>query len=199
MTVPILPDPPSRADPATFSSRADAFFDALEDFSVEANLLGQTIDASVAAVENALSATQWVSGSNYSVGNLRFSPATGLLYRCIQTATGRTTDPSTDTAFWSLQSVAAPTLVVNSTTTYTALARQHVEMTNSAQSTVTLPAAPAVGDWVWIGFTNPRPDNVIARNGQPIHGAAEDLIVDRPNAGLILRYISAGFGWRVFK
>jgi hypothetical protein len=194
-----LPDPPSRADPATFSSRADAFFDALEIEAANWDLLSANLTSSVDTVTAGLAAGAWVSSGNYSVGNLRFSPANGLLYRCIQTANGRTTDPSDDTAYWSLQTVAAPTLVVNTTTTYTAVKQQHVEMTNSAASTVTLPATPAVGDWVWVGFTNNRVDNVIARNGSNIMGLAENLTVDWPYSGFVLRYVSASFGWRVFK
>jgi hypothetical protein len=194
-----LPDPPSRADPANFSTRADAFFDALYTEAADWDIYAANLTSAVDTVTNGLSAGTWVSGSNYSVGALRFSPATGLLYRCIQTATGRTTDPSTDTAYWSLQTVAAPTLVVNTTTTYTAKVREHVEMTSSGQSTLTLPASPAIGDWVWVGFRNSRMDNVIARNAQPIMGVAENMTVDFPYAGLILRYIDGTFGWRVFK
>jgi hypothetical protein len=198
MTVPILPAPPSRADPANFVNRADAWNAALAAFSAEVSELGQNYEASVTTVIAGLGAQKWVSGTTYAIGDLRFSLATGLLFRRLTNGAG-TTDPASDTTNWALQTVAAPTLVVVSGTTQTAVKGAHYEMTNAAASTLTLPASPAVGDWVWVGFTNGRRDNTIARNGALIMGLAENLTVDWPLAGMVLRYISAGFGWRVFK
>jgi hypothetical protein len=197
MTVPILPDPPSRSDPASFPTRADDWNAALQAFSTECNVLGATLDSSVATVTAGLSATLWASGS-YSTGAIAISPATSLLYRAKTTGT-KSTDPSADTTNWELMTVSAPTLVVNSTTTKTAERGTHVEMTNVAASAVTLPAG-AVGDWVWIGFSNALITNTIIPNGtDKIMGVADTFVIDTPYAALILRYISAGFGWRVFK
>ena len=198
MTIPILPDPPSRADPASFSSRADAWNAALAEFSSEANGFASSFEASVDTVLSGLGASKWVSGTTYSIGDLRFSLVNGLMFRRLTAGAG-TTDPASDTTNWALQSTAAPTLYVVTGTTHTALKSSHVEMTNAGASTVTLPSGPTAGDWVWVGFTNGRRDNILARNGSNIMGLAENCTVNWPYAGMILRYVSAGFGWRVFK
>lgn len=198
----VITDLPSASDPATFSAKAFAAWDQLAAASADWNLLGSNLSSAVDTVTAGLAAALWVSGAAYTIGNLRFSPANGLLYRRLTTSSAGTNDPggvTGDTTNWALQTVAAPTLVVVAGTTHTAALRTHVEMTSASQSTLTLPAGPAVGDWVWVGFTNARADNVLARNGSNVMGLAEDMTIDLPYAGLILRYISAGFGWRVFK
>lgn len=40
MTIPVLPDPPTRADPVNFSDRADAFLAALNDWATAVNVTG---------------------------------------------------------------------------------------------------------------------------------------------------------------
>jgi hypothetical protein len=194
----VITDLPSASDPATFSAKAFAAWEQLAAASADWNLLSVNLDSAVDAVTAGLAADKWLSGTSYVTGDLRFSPAAGLLYRRTTNGAG-TTDPAADTANWTLQTTSAPTLVVVSGTTQTGVKSVHYEMTNAAACTFTLPLSPAVGDWVWIGFTNARVDNVIARNGQNIMGLAEDMTVNWPYAGLILRYISAGFGWRIFK
>jgi hypothetical protein len=42
----------------------------------------------------------WASGGNYVVGNQRHRTTTHRIYECIQTATGRTVAPETDTLYW---------------------------------------------------------------------------------------------------
>lgn len=198
MTIPVLPDPPSRADPANFVTRADAWNAAMYAQSVELNAFAASFEASVDTVLSGLGASKWVSGTTYAIGDLRFSLSTGLLFRRLTAGAG-TTDPASDATNWALQSTAAPTLVVVSGTTQTAVKSAHYEMTHAAASTLTLPAGPTAGDWVWVGFTNARRDNVIARNGSNIMGLAENCTVNWPYAGMVLRYVSAGFGWRIFK
>lgn len=198
MTVPVLPDPPSSTDPANFRARGDAFFDAMYAFSVAANELGTQLDASVDTVTGGLAASMWVSGSNYSVGDRRFSPATGLLYRCTATATGRTTDPSADTSYWHLMSLAAPSLVTETGATATVALNTHVEMSNAAACTATLASASGTTQWAIVGFQNGRADNQIAATGgQKINGQAGPLVVDWPNAVVWLRWTGATYGWRV--
>lgn len=193
----VITDLPSASDPATFSARAFAAWEQLAAASADWNLLATNLDAAVATVTGGLAAGLWTAGT-YPIGTLKFSTVDGLLYRRL-IATASASDPTADTANWALQSTAAPTLVVVAGTTQTGVKGAHYEMTNAAACTFTLPAAPAVGDWVWVGFTNARVDNVLARNGSNIMGLAEDMTVNWPYAGLILRYISAGFGWRIFK
>lgn len=200
MTIPVLPDPPSSTDPANFRSRGDAFFDAMYNFSVEANLFANDLTSAVNTVSSGLAASAWVSGSNYAVGDRRYSPATGLLYRCIATATGRTTDPSADPAYWSQQSLGAPIVVIETGTTATVAANTHVEMTNASACTATLASASNTAQWAIVGFQNGRADNQIATTGgQLINGQASPLIVDWPNACIWLRWTGASYGWRIIK
>lgn len=109
MSITALPTPPSRTSPATFSANADAFLGALPTFVSEANALGAEIDANAqtaaagaAAAEAAIAATNsvvWVSGTTYSIGDVRWSPTDYATYRRITAGAG-TTDPSADTTNW---------------------------------------------------------------------------------------------------
>jgi hypothetical protein len=123
------PTAPARSAPSTFASLADAWLAWEEDFAatempaVATNVYNNAVDAYNNAVAGAASATAasasqsaaassaassasaanaatWSSGGNYSVGAAAYSTSTRLVYRCIQTANGRTTDPSLDTAYW---------------------------------------------------------------------------------------------------
>lgn len=115
MPITALPTPPSRSDPANFSTRADTFLGALPVFTTEANLLQTAVNisetaaaasaaAAVAAETGAVSAAGvsiWVSGTTYAIGNNRFSPINFLTYRR-KTAGAGTTDPSADPTNWQL-------------------------------------------------------------------------------------------------
>ena len=65
--------------------------------------------ASQLAAETAIAASIWVSGGNYAIGVVRWSPSNFLNYRCVATANGRTTDPSADPSFWQLVGLPSPT------------------------------------------------------------------------------------------
>jgi len=135
MPIPTLPTPPSRDDPANFSSRADAFLSLLPSFATEANILQadvttkQSVASSAAttaqasataaqaaqtAAENASNATIWVSGTSYAIGVVRFSPSNFLSYRRKTTGAG-TTDPAADGTNWEpISLLPRPTYVANS-------------------------------------------------------------------------------------
>lgn len=115
MAITSLPTPPTRSDPVNFNSRADAFLTALPTFATEANTLQADVNAKQTAASNSAAAalaselasaasstaTVWVSGTTYSVGNVRFSPVNYLSYRR-KTAGAGTTDPSADSTNWQL-------------------------------------------------------------------------------------------------
>lgn len=73
-TITALPTPPTRSDPANFSTRADAFMLALQAFVAEANAVGVELNAAaVAAAASALSAvnapgTNGSSASSITIG-----------------------------------------------------------------------------------------------------------------------------------
>jgi hypothetical protein len=86
-------------------------------------------------------------------------------------------------------------VVVVAGTTQTAVAGTHYVLTDVATTTVTLPAAPALGNKVSITVRNSLYGNVIARNGLLIMGLAEDLIINQNNASFSLVYADAARGW----
>lgn len=65
----------------------------------------------------------------------------------------------------------------------------------TASLTLTLPATPAVGAWVRVSNMSNTTTAVIARNGANIMALAEDMTVDRTNAGFTLEYADATRGW----
>lgn len=197
MTVPVLPLPPSRADSVNFVPRGDAWNAAMYTFSAECNLFGTQLEAARDAALAGMGAGVWTSGT-YAIGTLKSSPSTGYLYRRL-IATASATEPAVDTANWALQTLPAWPLTVVAGATQTGVKNMRYEMRNTAASTFTLPAAPVAGDSLRVGFTNGRTDNVIARNGQPIMGLAEDCTVDIPYFARVLVYVDATFGWRIEK
>lgn len=122
-----LGTPPSTASPANFDSRADSFLGQLQLFQTEFNNLstvnyGNAVDAynsALSAASNAASAAAnaasilgatgaaiWVSGTTYAIGDVRWAPADGQIYRRITSGAG-TTDPSLDATNWMSLAVSA--------------------------------------------------------------------------------------------
>ena len=65
--------------------------------------------------------------------------------------------------------------------------------------TLTLPASPAFGDEVqFVPESTTYTSVVIARNGQPIMGLAEDMTLDGEGVSFALVYTDATNGWRIF-
>lgn len=84
--------------------------------------------------------------------------------------------------------------VVNVTSNYTASRGQYCLVQN-AGLTVTLPANPNVGDWLYIGvldFTNTN----VARNGQKIMGLNEDMTIDASNISIQFVFTGSTYGWK---
>ncbi len=89
----------------------------------------------------------------------------------------------------------APSLVVVTGTTATALVNEHLVLTNAAATTVTLPASPSAGTQVWVTVANGRTDNAVNRNGANIMALAENMTIDSEYATVRLRYINTALGW----
>lgn len=115
------PDAPSRQSPATFRARMDAFLAWMVTFVSQAGALAtwmfdtatqvfnnateafnsaQASAASASAAAAGVNATPWVSGGTYSAGDQHSSLVNFKTYRATQNHSGRTTDPSLDTAYW---------------------------------------------------------------------------------------------------
>lgn len=65
----------------------------------------------------------------------------------------------------------------------------------TASLTLTLPAAPAAGDWVSVVNRSGATMPIIGRNSQNIMGLAEDMTLDSLNASLTLVFADATRGW----
>jgi hypothetical protein len=149
-------------------------------------------NSAIAAAANA-GAAIWVSGTTYSIGDVRWSPASGRIYRRITGGAG-TTDPASDGTNWKAVDNDPPVVVV-STASQTAVAFTHYVITGPA-CTVTLPAGPASGDTVWVTWTNSLTSNVIARNLQTIMGLSEDMTLDVASVSTVqLRFVNSS--WRI--
>lgn len=135
---------------------------------------------------------QWVTVSdsaapaaNWMLGAITaFNAGTGAITVGVVAAAGTLTGTS-----WVVAASAPVVMGVPVTTvagaTQTASAWNHYLMTNAAASTLTLPAAPAANDEVWVTFTNGLYTNVVGCNGKTIYGTAVDFAV---NAGVLLTW-----------
>lgn len=88
-----------------------------------------------------------------------------------------------------------PPVTVSDTTTISAVAGNHYVLTAASLTTVTLPASPVISDTVYVTVANGLTTNTVARNGNNIVGAAEDLILNTSYAAVQLRYSDATEGW----
>jgi hypothetical protein len=156
----------------------------------------QAAASSASAAATSAGAALWVSGNNYAVGDARRSPANAYVYRCTATATGRTTDPSTDTGYWALAAASLPVQVTVTGTTASASANGDYLLTNVAATTVTLPAAPADGDTIMVSVGNGLTTNVVNPNGKNINGEAGNMTINYRYGSVLLRYSATLGDWR---
>lgn len=68
----------------------------------------------------------------------------------------------------------------------------------TASLTLTLPASPSVGDWVQISNMSGTTTPVVARNSSNIMALAEDLTLNKANAGFTMEYADATRGWVIY-
>lgn len=214
-----LPTAPDRADRATFSARATAFFAALKDAFVgqvnalASNAYTNAVDAfnsavaaltsannaaaSAATAVSAAGATIWVSGTTYAIGDVRYSPANQRIYRR-KTAGAGTTDPSADSTNWGVVST-DPQWAIK-TTNYTAVAGDALLVnTTSGAITITLPATPAANDVVrFADYAGTWGTNkvTLGRNGSKIMGLSEDYDITTSNRNGTMTYIDSTQGWK---
>lgn len=98
------------------------------------------------------------------------------------------------TLYWS-EAAGLPPVTVTASTSISAVAGNHYVLTAVSTATVTLPASPTISDTVYVTVANGLTTNTVARNGQNIVGAAEDLVLNTANAAVQLRYSDATEGW----
>ncbi len=156
--------------------------------------------------------TAGASGSttNINIGSSTAASSTGTITLNANTVTV-TQDPNalTDIAVATKRYVdQRPTILTSSATLIQRGANRTSGVTStgnyfvnhSAAVTLTLPASPILGDEIVVtditGLANER-NITIARNGQPIQGLAEDLVMDIANATIRLVYSNTTYGWRL--
>lgn len=206
--------PPSTESPVNFDARGDATLGSLPALITQENALAtvnyaNAVDAynsalaaqaseasalgAATAAQTSAGAAVWVSGASYTLGQAAYSTVNMRVYRRTVAGAG-TTDPSADPSNWAgINSDLLPVVVVG--TAQAASANCWYLLTNVAATTVTLPAAPANGDTVWVTVANSLFANVIARNGKTIMGLSEDMTIDKPYATARLRY--GNNSWRI--
>ena len=105
MPITPLPTPvPSRADPANFAVRGDAFLGALPAFATEANALAAEVSENTAICQSAaqtVNVSAWISGFGYADGVNVYDPVTFLTYRRKGAGSG-STRPALDGTNWRL-------------------------------------------------------------------------------------------------
>lgn len=184
-TLPPAPQPTD--DTATFNTKAFALLAALATFVSETNAVAGEGNASAASAAGSAStatakaaealasqlaalasaqsaaaaqgAIAWVSGTTYAIGDTRWSPADGRIYRR-RTAGAGTTDPSADPTNWAALSPNGLMLATITGTSATVSANTDTNFTNAAACAATVPAL-STGESVVIRFDNGRLDNTV--------------------------------------
>lgn len=187
-TISALPPAPQPTDDtSTFNAKAFALLAALAGFVTEANAqAGENNTAASTATTGASTATTkaaeaaatllscianaqaaaasagasaWVSGTTYAIGDARWSPADGRVYRRRTSGAGAT-DPSADPTNWQPIAPNGLQLVTVSGTSATVAANTDTAFTNAATCAATVPAI-SVGDVVVVRFDNGRLNNTV--------------------------------------
>jgi hypothetical protein len=91
------------------------------------------------------------------------------------------------------------TVTADGSTTFTAAANDRIFVNTSVSTcTITLPAAPQIGDqirFIDVAGTFDTNNLTIARNGKPIQGETTDMVVTTERAAFSLIYYDATQGW----
>lgn len=88
------------------------------------------------------------------------------------------------------------TMVVVSGTSQTAVSgSMYVCTATGSTTTVTLPAAPSLGNTVAIANFTSRTDLIVERNSLKIMGLAENMTLNRDQTTVTLRYVNSTIGW----
>lgn len=203
-TIPTITDAPEPGD-ANYNALAIAWQASMV---AATPVIQEVADATAANAQTAEdSATTALAGANYkgawsSLAGALAKPASvshnGRFWALASNLADVTTQtPASGSAYWSEIILSEATLVAVTTTTQTAVAYGDYVLLNAAATTLTLPASPVPGDKVWVTAANGLTTNVLARNGNPIGGTADDVYLDDANRTWCATFINSTYGWRI--
>lgn len=158
-------------------------------------LTGTNFSATSLTLTNALRVAEGGTGvdSTPTNGQLLIGNGSGFALSTLTAGTGMTITNNAGSI--TLASAGLPVVTVTSSTAISASAGFHYVLTAGSAATVTLPGSPNSGDTIYVTVANSLTTNVIARNGKPIQGIAEDMTLDAPYASAQLRFTDNTEGW----
>jgi hypothetical protein len=136
-----------------------------------------------------------VNGGTPTNGQLLIGDGTGLVRSTLTAGTGILITNGTGSITIAADGGGLPAVVVSDTTTISAAVNFHYVLTAATAATVTLPASPTISDTIYVTVANDLTTNVVARNGKPIQGIAEDLTLNATYASVQLRFTDNTEGW----
>jgi len=172
---------PSAVTAATFNSGGTAVIGALSVTSL--------------ALSGALGVAQGGTGltSTPTNGQLLIGNGTGFTLATLTAGSGMTITNNAGSI--TLAAGGLPAVIVTSSTAISAVAGNHYILTATSTATVTLPASPTISDTIYVTNAGSLTTNVIARNGKPIQGIAEDMTLNSLYASAQLRFTNDTVGW----
>jgi hypothetical protein len=136
-----------------------------------------------------------VNGGTPTNGQLLIGNGTGLTRSTLTAGTGISVTNATGSITIAASGGGLPTVTVTASTAITAAANFHYVLTAATAATVTLPASPTISDTIYVTVANGLTTNVVARNGKPIQGIAEDMTLNAAYASAQLRFTDNTEGW----
>lgn len=222
ISIPVLPDAPSRADPASFNTRADNFLAVMETLPTsintwanQANSLASDLtaegDAAAAAKTAAeaaqAAATATAGASVYSAGTTYSYPqvvigSDGHSYRRIGSPAAGDNPVGSGTGGWlRITSGVAGAWQAKSANFTAQSGGQYTVNTTAGVVSVTLPSSPPDGDRIVLldptgSWSTNKLTVVRGSVSHKIMGLAEDMTCSTANDGFSLIYFAATTDWR---
>jgi hypothetical protein len=158
-------------------------------------LTGTNASFTSLTLTNALKVAEGGTGldSTPTNGQLLIGNGTGFALSTLTAGSGITITNNAGSI--SLTATSLPVVTVTSSTAISASAGNHYVLTAATAATVTLPASPTISDTVYVTVANSLTTNVVARNGKPIQGIAEDMTLNARYASAQLRFTNNTVGW----
>ena len=158
-------------------------------------LSGTNFSATSLTLTNALGVAEGGTGldSTPTNGQLLIGNGTGFALSTLTAGSGMTITNNAGSI--TLAAGGLPTVVVTASTSISAAVNTHYILTATSTATITLPASPTISDTIYITNAGSLTTNTIARNGKPIQGLSEDMVLNTLYASAQLRFTNNTVGW----